>query len=102
MSLPDYWIERPSFRATRATEAHGRDPNDNVRLQGSQSDRAELKGNDCWLVIAAQLEEGLRTRLSTFLADCSRLLALAESARAAAFPDAAERVADIALQEARA
>jgi UDP-N-acetylglucosamine--N-acetylmuramyl-(pentapeptide) pyrophosphoryl-undecaprenol N-acetylglucosamine transferase len=47
------------------------------------------------------LEYGLRSRLQALLADRPRLLALAEAARAASFPDAAGRVADIALEESR-
>jgi hypothetical protein len=43
----------------------------------------------------------LRERLRQLLGDRPRLLALAEAARAASFPDAAGRVADIAIEESR-
>jgi UDP-N-acetylglucosamine--N-acetylmuramyl-(pentapeptide) pyrophosphoryl-undecaprenol N-acetylglucosamine transferase len=70
--------------------------------QASNAEWLRSRGGGDWLRQDDKLEEGLRTRLSAFLADRSKLLALAEAARAASFPDAAGRVADIALQEARA
>jgi UDP-N-acetylglucosamine--N-acetylmuramyl-(pentapeptide) pyrophosphoryl-undecaprenol N-acetylglucosamine transferase len=59
-------------------------------------------GGGSWLRQDAGLEDGLAQRLQALLDDPSRLLKLAVAARAAAFPHAAERVADIALEEARA
>ncbi len=60
------------------------------------------RGGGSWLRQDAQLEYGLRTRLLELCGNRAKLLALAEAARAASFPDAAQRVAAIALQEARA
>jgi UDP-N-acetylglucosamine--N-acetylmuramyl-(pentapeptide) pyrophosphoryl-undecaprenol N-acetylglucosamine transferase len=60
------------------------------------------RGGGEWLRQDAALEAGLRTRIQALLDDRGRLLAMAESARAASFPDAAGRVADIVLEEARA
>jgi UDP-N-acetylglucosamine--N-acetylmuramyl-(pentapeptide) pyrophosphoryl-undecaprenol N-acetylglucosamine transferase len=62
---------------------------------------AERGGGD-WLRQDDGLEAGLELRLRAALGDRPRLLAMAEAARAAAFPQAAERVADIALEEAQA
>jgi UDP-N-acetylglucosamine--N-acetylmuramyl-(pentapeptide) pyrophosphoryl-undecaprenol N-acetylglucosamine transferase len=59
-------------------------------------------GGGCWLRQDAALEDGLAQRLQVLLDDRPKLLALAVAAHAAAFPHAAERVADIALEEARA
>jgi UDP-N-acetylglucosamine--N-acetylmuramyl-(pentapeptide) pyrophosphoryl-undecaprenol N-acetylglucosamine transferase len=59
-------------------------------------------GGGSWLRQDAGLEDGLAQRLQSLLDEPSRLLKLATAARAAAFPHAAERVADIALEEARA
>jgi UDP-N-acetylglucosamine--N-acetylmuramyl-(pentapeptide) pyrophosphoryl-undecaprenol N-acetylglucosamine transferase len=70
--------------------------------QASNAEWLRTRGGGDWLRQDAQLEEGLRTRLQALLGDRARLLTLAEAARAASFPDAAGRVADIALQEARA
>jgi UDP-N-acetylglucosamine--N-acetylmuramyl-(pentapeptide) pyrophosphoryl-undecaprenol N-acetylglucosamine transferase len=68
--------------------------------QASNAEWLRTRGGGDWLRQDAQLEEGLRTRLQALLGDRARLLALAEAARAASFPDAAGRVADIALEEA--
>jgi UDP-N-acetylglucosamine--N-acetylmuramyl-(pentapeptide) pyrophosphoryl-undecaprenol N-acetylglucosamine transferase len=62
---------------------------------------AERGGGD-WLRQDGGLEAGLELRLRAALGDRARLLAMAEAARAAAYPQAAERVADIALEEAQA
>jgi UDP-N-acetylglucosamine--N-acetylmuramyl-(pentapeptide) pyrophosphoryl-undecaprenol N-acetylglucosamine transferase len=59
----------------------------------------ERHGGD-WLRQDAGLEAGLRQRLQQLAGDRAALLAMAEAARAAAFPQAAQRVAEIALQEA--
>ena len=58
------------------------------------------RGGGVWMRQDAQLEAGLRAQLQQ--CDRARLLAWAQAARAATFPDAAARVADIVLQEARA
>jgi len=44
----------------------------------------------------------LRAQLQSFAGNRAHLLRMAEAARAASFPQAAERVADIVMQEARA
>lgn len=58
------------------------------------------RGGGVWMRQDAQLEAGLRTQLQLLASDRKRLLDLAEKARAASFPEAATRVADIVLQEA--
>lgn len=60
------------------------------------------RGGGVWMRQDEHLEAGLRTQLQLLAGDRKRLLSLAEAARAAAFPEAAARVADIVLQEARA
>ena len=60
------------------------------------------RGGGEWLRQDDSLEAGLRAKLQALSSDRERLLAMAEAARAASFPDAAGRVADIVLQEARA
>ena len=60
------------------------------------------RGGGTWMRQDGQLENALRERLAVLADDRAQLLALAIAARAAAFPDAARAVADIALQEARA
>lgn len=55
-----------------------------------------------WLRQDAQLEAGLRERLATLAGNRERLLAMAMAARAASFPKAAEQVASVVMQEARA
>ncbi len=60
------------------------------------------RGGGEWLRQDAGLEAGLRARIASLLTDRTRLLRMAEAARAASFPDAAGRVAEIALEEARA
>jgi len=69
--------------------------------QASNADWLRSRGGGDWLRQDDQLEAGLRTRLQALAADRAKLLSLAEAARAASFPDAAGRVADIALQESR-
>jgi UDP-N-acetylglucosamine--N-acetylmuramyl-(pentapeptide) pyrophosphoryl-undecaprenol N-acetylglucosamine transferase len=60
------------------------------------------RGGGVWMRQDAQLEAGLRTQLQLLAGDRKRLLDLAGKARAASFPQAAARVADIVLEEARA
>jgi UDP-N-acetylglucosamine:LPS N-acetylglucosamine transferase len=48
-----------------------------------------------------QLAAGLQQLLSELAGDAARRLAMAEAARALAKPDAAERIADIILEESR-
>ena len=57
-------------------------------------------GGGTWMRQDGQLEDALRDRLALLAGDRAQLLALAVAARKAAFPDAAQAVADIALQEA--
>ena len=59
------------------------------------------RGGGVWMRQDANLEAGLRAQLELIGGDRKRLLALAEAARAAAFPNAAARVADVVLQESR-
>ena len=63
---------------------------------------ARERGGGTWMRQDASLEAGLRTQLQLLSDDRRRLLSLAEAARAASFPEAAARVADLVLQEARA
>jgi UDP-N-acetylglucosamine--N-acetylmuramyl-(pentapeptide) pyrophosphoryl-undecaprenol N-acetylglucosamine transferase len=70
--------------------------------QASNADWLRSRGGGDWLRQDDQLEAGLRTRLQALVSDRAKLLSLAEAARAASFPDAAGRVAEIALQESRA
>jgi UDP-N-acetylglucosamine--N-acetylmuramyl-(pentapeptide) pyrophosphoryl-undecaprenol N-acetylglucosamine transferase len=70
--------------------------------QASNAEWLRSRGGGDWLRQDEHLEEGLRTRLQALASDRAKLLSLAEAARAASFPDAAGRVADIALQESRA
>lgn len=60
------------------------------------------RGGGEWLRQDDALEAGLRAKLQALSGDRARLLAMAEAARAASFPDAAGRVAEIVLQESRA
>lgn len=70
--------------------------------QARNAEYLQERGGGSWLRQDASLEVGLRARLLELAGDRSKLLAQAEAARAASFPDAAQRVADIAMQEARA
>ncbi len=70
--------------------------------QASNAEWLRSRGGGVWLRQDDKLEEGLRQKLSSLLGDRAQLLELAQLARAAAYPNAAERVAEIALQEARA
>ena len=70
--------------------------------QASNAEWLRSRGGGDWLRQDDQLEQGLRTRLQALVDDRAKLLSLAEAARAASFPDAAGRVAEITLQEARA
>ena len=58
-------------------------------------------GGGTWMRQDGELEDALRERLGLLAGDRTGLLALAEAARAASFPDAAKAVADIALLESR-
>jgi len=69
--------------------------------QASNAEYLRQRGGGDWLRQDEQLESGLRERLRSLLGNRARLLALAEAARAATFPDAAGRVADIAIEESR-
>jgi UDP-N-acetylglucosamine--N-acetylmuramyl-(pentapeptide) pyrophosphoryl-undecaprenol N-acetylglucosamine transferase len=69
--------------------------------QASNAEFLRQRGGGDWLRQDEALEAGLRERLQPLLGDRGRLLAMAEAARAATFPDAAGRVADIALEESR-
>jgi UDP-N-acetylglucosamine--N-acetylmuramyl-(pentapeptide) pyrophosphoryl-undecaprenol N-acetylglucosamine transferase len=60
------------------------------------------RGAACLLPEGEGFDARLLDALSTLMADAPARLAMAEAARAAARPDAAERVADLVLQEARA
>jgi UDP-N-acetylglucosamine--N-acetylmuramyl-(pentapeptide) pyrophosphoryl-undecaprenol N-acetylglucosamine transferase len=59
------------------------------------------RGGGEWFRQDGKLEGRLRERLQALAGDRAALLALAESARAAAFPQAAEHVAAIVIEEAR-
>ena len=92
----------PAAGYLRLWSAHGAyTPTGDNQEQRNKQPLINHSGGD-WLRQDAQLEDGLRARLSSLVADRAKLLSLAEAARAASFPDAAGRVADIALQEARA
>jgi UDP-N-acetylglucosamine--N-acetylmuramyl-(pentapeptide) pyrophosphoryl-undecaprenol N-acetylglucosamine transferase len=58
------------------------------------------RGGGEWFRQDGRLEASLRERVRALAGDRARLLALAEAARAASFPRAAERVADIVIEEA--
>ena len=60
------------------------------------------RGGGSWMRQDDHLEASLRESLRALAGDRGRLLAMAEAARAASFPNAAQAVADIALQESRA
>ena len=70
--------------------------------QARNAEFLQEAGGGTWMRQDGKLEDSLRDRLSLLASDRAKLLALAEAARAASFPDAAKAVADIALQEARA
>lgn len=59
------------------------------------------RGGGDWLRQDGGLEMHLRSKLQSLVGNRLHLLRLAEAARAAAFPEAAQRVADIVMQEAR-
>jgi UDP-N-acetylglucosamine--N-acetylmuramyl-(pentapeptide) pyrophosphoryl-undecaprenol N-acetylglucosamine transferase len=69
--------------------------------QASNAEWLRERGGGQWLRQDEGLELGLLAALRPLISDRARLLELAERARAAAFPDAARRVADIALEESR-
>jgi UDP-N-acetylglucosamine--N-acetylmuramyl-(pentapeptide) pyrophosphoryl-undecaprenol N-acetylglucosamine transferase len=70
--------------------------------QARNAEFLEEAGGGTWMRQDGKLEDALRERLASYAGDRAQLLALAQAARAATFPDAAKAVADIALQEARA
>ena len=70
--------------------------------QARNADYLKERGGGDWLRQDANLEAGLRQRLRTLFANRARLVAMATAARAASYPNAAQRVAEIALQEASA
>ena len=69
--------------------------------QARNADFLKERGGGDWLRQDAALEIELCSRLLPLVRDRTQLLRLAEAARAAAFPHAAQRVADIVMQEAR-
>jgi UDP-N-acetylglucosamine--N-acetylmuramyl-(pentapeptide) pyrophosphoryl-undecaprenol N-acetylglucosamine transferase len=69
--------------------------------QASNAEWLRERGGGQWLRQDEGLELGLLAAVRPLIGDRARLLALAQAARAAAFPDAAGRVADIALEESR-
>jgi UDP-N-acetylglucosamine--N-acetylmuramyl-(pentapeptide) pyrophosphoryl-undecaprenol N-acetylglucosamine transferase len=69
--------------------------------QARNADFLKERGGGDWLRQDADLEAGLRLRLQMMLANPALIGAMAEAARAASFPNAAQRVAEIALEEAR-
>lgn len=69
--------------------------------QARNADYLKEQGGGDWLRQDAGLEAGLRQRLQDLLGDRPRLLAMAMAARAASYPQAAQRVAEIAVQESR-
>jgi len=68
--------------------------------QARNADYLKERGGGDWLRQDGNLENGLRERLQSFLTDRPKLVTMAASARAAAFPNAAHRVADITMEEA--
>ena len=70
--------------------------------QARNADYLKERGGGDWLRQDANLETGLRHRLQTLLADRARLIAMGTAARAASYPKAAHRVAEIVLEEASA
>ena len=69
--------------------------------QARNADYLKHAGGGDWLRQDADLKAGLRERLLGLHDNRGLLLAMAEAARRAAFPHAAEKVATITLQEAR-
>ncbi len=70
--------------------------------QARNADYLKESGGGDWLRQDDQLQERLRRQLQALLPDRARLLAMATAARAASYPDAAQHVAKIAMQESRA
>ena len=68
--------------------------------QARNAEFLQERGGGDWLRQDAGLEAGLRQRLEKLAGDRAALLAMATAARAAAYPQAAHRVAEIALEEA--
>ncbi len=69
--------------------------------QARNADYLKERGGGDWLRQDDQMEAGLRERLGAWSGDRAKLLTLAIAARAAAFPQAAQRVAEVTMQEAR-
>jgi UDP-N-acetylglucosamine--N-acetylmuramyl-(pentapeptide) pyrophosphoryl-undecaprenol N-acetylglucosamine transferase len=69
--------------------------------QASNAEWLRERGGGDWLRQDEALDIELQARIRALLADRPRLLRMAEAARAASYPDAAGRVADIALEESR-
>jgi UDP-N-acetylglucosamine--N-acetylmuramyl-(pentapeptide) pyrophosphoryl-undecaprenol N-acetylglucosamine transferase len=70
--------------------------------QARNADYLKERGGGDWLRQDANLEKGLSQRLQSVLGDRGRLVAMATAARAASYPNAAHRVAEIAIEEASA
>lgn len=69
--------------------------------QARNADFLKERGGGDWLRQGDALEAQLLEKLRPLVGDRAPLLALAQAARAAAFPQAAQRVAEIVMQEAR-
>ena len=67
--------------------------------QAKNADYLQTCGGGVWFRQDQHLESNLQRCLTEFAAQPERLLAMAKAARAAAFPNAAEDVADIIVQE---
>ena len=69
--------------------------------QARNADFLKERGGGDWLRQGDALETQLLDRLRVLAGDRAQLLRLAQAARAAAFPQAAQRVAEIVMQEVR-
>lgn len=69
--------------------------------QARNADFLKERGGGDWLRQGDALETQLLDRLRALAGDRAQLLRLAQAARAAAFPQAAQRVAEIVMQEVR-
>ncbi len=67
--------------------------------QARNAEYLKERGGGDWLRQDGALERQLQARLQALLSDRGRLLAMAQAARAAAFPQAAQRVAEIVMKE---
>ncbi|KFN43152.1 hypothetical protein N789_11355 [Arenimonas oryziterrae DSM 21050 = YC6267] len=70
--------------------------------QARNADYLKERGGGDWLRQDGNLDVELRAHLQAFAGNRAHLLRMAEAARAASFPRAADAVADIVMQEARA